>query len=151
MPTPAARIASSSVSVPTVLLRKYFDGFVIDPAAVQDHVPIWVGGRTQRSLRRAITLADGWNPFAVRPAQAKEWLEKVEVPAAFDVVLPTVKRVDPIGEPDQTQEILAATAACGATITYATFRHESLPDYLDKLEALAQVHAAMGDGEGGPT
>ena len=24
-------------------------------------------------------------------------------------------------------------------------------DYLDKLQALAQVHAAMGDGEGGPT
>ena len=30
VPTPAARIASSSVSVPTVLLWKYFDGFVID-------------------------------------------------------------------------------------------------------------------------
>ncbi len=30
-----------------------FGGFVVDPAAVQAHVPIWVGGRTGRSLRRS--------------------------------------------------------------------------------------------------
>ena len=30
-----------------------FEGFVVDPCAVQEHVPIWVGGRTLRSLRRA--------------------------------------------------------------------------------------------------
>ena len=30
-----------------------FEGLVVDPSAVQEHVPIWVGGRTVRSLRRA--------------------------------------------------------------------------------------------------
>ena len=120
-----------------------FDGFVIDPAAVQEHVPIWVGGRTLRSLRRAVTLGDGWNPFAVRPTQAKEWLDKVDVPPGFDVILPAVRRVEPIDEPDRTAETLAATAACGATIAYATFRHESLAEYLEKLEALAELHAGM--------
>ena len=123
-----------------------FDGFVIDPAASQEHVPIWVGGRTMRSLRRAVTLGDGWNPFAVRATQAQEWLAKVDVPEGFDVILPAVKRVEPIAEPDRTQEILAETAACGATIAYATFRHETLTDYLEKLEALAGLHAAMGIG-----
>jgi len=121
-----------------------FEGFVIDPVAVQDHVPIWVGGRTLRSLRRAVALGDGWNPFSVRPSQAQEWLERVEVPAGFDVILPAVKRVEPIDEPDQAQEILAATAAHGATIAYATFRHTTLAEYLEKLEALAELHAAMG-------
>ena len=29
-----------------------FEGFVVDPCAVQERVPIWVGGRTLRSLRR---------------------------------------------------------------------------------------------------
>jgi probable F420-dependent oxidoreductase len=120
-----------------------FEGLVIDPSAVQQHVPIWVGGRTMRSLRRAVTLGDGWNPFSVPAAQAKEWLARVEVPANFEVILSTVKRVDPIAEPNETQEILAATASCGATITYASFGHESLQDYLDKLQALAEVHAAM--------
>ena len=68
------------------------------------------------------------------------------MPEGFDVILPAVKRVEPIAEPDRTQEILAETAACGATIAYATFRHDALTDYLEKLEALAGLHAAMGIG-----
>ena len=40
---------------------------VVDPSAIQEHVPIWVGGRTSRSLRRAVQLADGWCPFGVMP------------------------------------------------------------------------------------
>ena len=31
-----------------------YDGLVVDPCAVQPRVPIWVGGRTARSLRRAV-------------------------------------------------------------------------------------------------
>ncbi len=42
-----------------------YDGFVVDPCAVQPGVPIWIGGRTARSLRRAIELADGWAPFGL--------------------------------------------------------------------------------------
>ena len=52
------------------------------PCAVQERMPIWVGGRTLRSVRRAATLADGWCPFAVTPAQAQEWLGQVELPPA---------------------------------------------------------------------
>ncbi len=48
-----------------------FDGIVIDPCAVQQHVPLWIGGRTLRSLRRAVALADGWAPFAVSLQQAR--------------------------------------------------------------------------------
>jgi probable F420-dependent oxidoreductase len=120
-----------------------FGGLVIDPAAVQARVPIWVGGRTRRSLRRAVAFADGWNPFAVRATQAQEWLARVDLPVGFEVVLPAVHRIEPIDEPAQTQETLAATAACGATITYATFQHSSVAEYLEKLEALAAVHAGM--------
>ena len=46
-----------------------FGGFVVEPAAVQAQVPIWVGGRTARSLRRAVELADGWAPFGLRTAE----------------------------------------------------------------------------------
>ena len=70
-----------------------FEGFVVDPCAVQERVPIWVGGRTLRSVRRAATLADGWCPFAVTPAQADEWLRQVELPPNFDVVLPPTARL----------------------------------------------------------
>jgi probable F420-dependent oxidoreductase len=120
-----------------------FEGFVVDPCAIQDRVPLWVGGRSLRSLRRAATLADGWCPFAVTPAQAAEWLRSMEIPAGFEVVLAPTARLDPIDEPDRTQEILAETEGYGATIVSCGFRHRSLGEYLDKLEALSNVHAAM--------
>ena len=53
-----------------------FGAMVIDPCAVQEHVPIWVGGRTGRSLRRAVTLADGWAPFGLRSAELAELLDR---------------------------------------------------------------------------
>ena len=121
-----------------------FEGFVVDPCAVQERVPIWVGGRTLRSVRRAATLADGWCPFAVTPAQAEEWLRQVELPADFDVVLPSIARLDPINEPGRTQDILGATAAAGATIVSVGGRHETLDGYLEYIEAVAEVQAAMG-------
>ena len=54
-----------------------FDGVVVDPCGLQQQVPLWVGGRTQRSLRRAVALGDGWCPFAVSPRRAAAWLAEV--------------------------------------------------------------------------
>ncbi len=120
-----------------------FEGFVVDPCAVQERVPLWVGGRTLRSLRRAAALGDGWCPFAVTPGQAAEWLRTVELPTGFDVVLPPTTRLEPIDEPAHTQEALGETEANGATIISCSFKNRSLNEYLDKLEALATVHTAM--------
>jgi hypothetical protein len=99
-----------------------------------------VGGRTLRSLRRAVALTEGWAPFAVTPDQAKQWLDRVELPAAFDVVLHPATRLDPVREPARTQDILAATAAAGATIISVGSSHETLGEYLDYIEALAVVN-----------
>jgi len=120
-----------------------FEGMIVDPCAINEHVPIWVGGRTRRSLRRAITLGDGWCPFSVSPAQAAEWLAEVEVPPSFDVVLSPPEKLDPIGQPDRTQEILASTSAAGATIISVSAVCETLSAHLEFLEALAAVHEAM--------
>ena len=106
-------------------------------------MPIWVGGRTLRSLRRAAALTDGWCPFAVAPAQAAEWLQRGRPSAGFEVVLPPTARLDPINEPAKTQEILGDTAAFGATIVMCGFASESLAHYLEQLEALAAVHARL--------
>ena len=88
---------------------------VVDPCVVQAHVPIWVGGRSMRSLRRAVSLADGWCPFGIPAAQAREWLATVDLPFAFVVVLPA-RPLDPIGESGRTQDILVAMASAGATV-----------------------------------
>jgi probable F420-dependent oxidoreductase len=120
-----------------------FDGLIIDPCAVQHHVPLWVGGRTLRSLRRAVALADGWSPFSVATAQAAEWLGRVDVPPGFDVRLGPERPLDPVADPTAAQDALASLASAGATIASAQFIHHSLQHYLEQLEALAAAHAAM--------
>lgn len=65
-----------------------FGGLTVDPCAVQEHMPIWVGGRTRRSLRRAVTLADGWCPYYVSIHTAADWLRQFDLPPDFEVVMP---------------------------------------------------------------
>ncbi len=114
-----------------------FSDLVIDPCAVQERVPIWVGGRTLRSLRRAAALGDGWCPFAVSPAQAAQWLDRVERREDFEVVLMS-RPLDPVGEPQATADAMGELAAAGATVVKAIFVHRSLDHYIEQLEALTE-------------
>ena len=117
-----------------------FGGLTVDPCALQEHMPIWIGGRTRRSLRRAISLADGWCPFGISLDTAAEWLQAREIPQGFEVVLPADQPLDPVGEPEATAETLAAMEAAGTTIVSARFVHHSLEHYLEQLHALAELH-----------
>ena len=117
-----------------------FGGMVVDPCAVQRRVPIWIGGRTLRSLRRAVTLADGWAPFAVSLQQARDWLGRFELGPGFEVVLPSPAALDPINKPERTRDLLGETAAHGATIISTYFKHTSLQHYLENLQALAELN-----------
>lgn len=121
-----------------------FGGLTVDPCALQPHMPIWVGGRTQRSLRRALTLADGWCPFGIPVATAGEWLRSRDVPEDFEVVLPADRPLDPVGAPDATAETLEAMAAAGTTVVSARFVHNSREHYLEQLHALAELHPPEG-------
>lgn len=119
-----------------------FDGLTVEPCALQPHMPIWVGGRTKRSLRRAVTLAEGWCPFNVPVATAAEWLRAWELPPGFEVVLPADHLLDPVGEPESTRETLQTMAAAGTTTVAAWFVHRSLEHYLEQLHALAELNAS---------
>ncbi|KUI27072.1 LLM class F420-dependent oxidoreductase [Mycobacterium sp. IS-1742] len=116
-----------------------FGGLTVDPCALQPHMPIWVGGRTQRSLRRALALADGWCPFGISVATAGEWLRSREVPDDFEVVLPADEPLDPVGDPSATEAALHRLAAAGTTIVSARFVHHSLEHYLEQLHALVEL------------
>lgn len=121
-----------------------FGGLIVDPCALQSHMPIWVGGRTRRSLRRALTLAEGWAPFGISVATAGEWLKAREVPAGFEVVLPADRPLDPVDNPEATRETLRAMADAGTTIVSARFVHRSLEHYLEQIHALAELHRPEG-------
>lgn len=118
-----------------------YSDLVVDPCAVQSKVPIWVGGRTRRSLRRAAEMADGWCPFGVTPVQAAEWLRATDLPAGFDVALPATQPLDPSGEPAKVQDVLGTMAHAGATVLSARFVHHSVEHYIEQMEALVACRA----------
>lgn len=115
-----------------------YDSVVVEPCAVQPRVPIWVGGRTRRSLRRAVELADGWMPFGLRGEDLAGMLAAVDVPADFDIVLP-VGPLDPSTHPDQAARRLRALDALGATAVTCTLAATSAGHYCDQLEVLRAV------------
>jgi probable F420-dependent oxidoreductase len=139
--------ASFSKRMPEYHGRYYdFSGFIIDPCGMQQHVPIWVGGRSARSLRRAVELGDGWAPFGLSVAemgvmitQAKQWPSWHARAKPVDFVLPHDGLLDPIGKPEQTAEQVAALAAAGATIAIVRFEHKSRAHYIEQMEALCAL------------
>lgn len=117
-----------------------FDDVALEPCAAQPLVPIWVGGRTMRSLRRAVDLADGWMPFGLATSEIGRLLGRVEKPAGFDVVLSTGRAIDPIGDPAGTARRLADLRDVGATAVTCTVSAESSAHYCDQLAALKELY-----------
>ncbi|WP_235735253.1 LLM class F420-dependent oxidoreductase [Nocardioides alcanivorans] len=120
-----------------------FENMAIEPHAVQEHLPIWVGGNTRRALNRAVTLGDGWAPapVAFRGPDAdrlRSMLAEVDSPEGFDVLLGTADPLDPIREPERVADVLGEAADAGATVLRLTVRHDSLEEYLEQLEAYAE-------------
>lgn len=141
--------ATLSVRVPEYRGAYYdFGGFVVDPQARQAHVPLWVGGRTARSLRRAVELGDGWAPFGLRTAELDEmltrardtdtWIARTE---PLDVVLQNEHPLDPIEEPARVADQLAKFVDIGATAVNVRFVHHSPAHYREQLAALAALVA----------
>jgi probable F420-dependent oxidoreductase len=116
-----------------------FGGFLVEPHAVQAYVPLWVGGRTFRSLRRAVELADGWAPFGLRTAELGEMLQRVELRDGFDVILQNEHPLDPSAEPDRVAEQLERFRSIGATGVNVRFVHHSRAHYCEQLAALVAV------------
>jgi probable F420-dependent oxidoreductase len=121
-------------------------GLVVEPHAPRTDVPIWVGGRTRRSLRRAIELGDGWTPFALSLEQVADMLAwgraRPEWEARnrpLDVMLSV--GVKPIDAPDRARRTLDAARAAGTTHLAVGFPADSPAHYVEQLGALAQLEA----------
>jgi probable F420-dependent oxidoreductase len=122
-----------------------FSGFLVDPCAVQERVPLWVGGRSYRSLRRAMELGDGWAPFRLRTAELGVMLERARdaYDRTIDIVLQPEHPLDPLGEPERVREQLQRFAGIGATHVNARFVHHSPDHYVEQLEAMVAVAADL--------
>lgn len=124
-----------------------YDDLIVRPCAAQDRVPIWVGGHTRRSLRRAVQFGDGWMPFGLRYDDVTRLLAEVQtgsdVRPDFDVVLST-RAVDPGGDPDRTVGQLRRLAECGATRVTCVIAADSVDHYCTQLAALRELADGVG-------
>ncbi|MBX3025436.1 LLM class F420-dependent oxidoreductase [bacterium] len=133
-----------------------FAGFRIDPCAVQERLPIWIGGRSPRSLRRALAFGDGWDPFGLDLAQLRAMLDRArQTPqwrADLEIVLSPERplALDTAADVEAARATVAAYAGAGATALNLRFVHHSLAHYLECLERFAaEVMARHGHPPGG--
>jgi probable F420-dependent oxidoreductase len=127
-----------------------YSGFVVEPSGLQSHVPIWVGGRSRRSLRRALELGDGWIPFGLSFEELRAMLgaddvvETLEARATpLEVVLAPEPPLDPAGDPDGTAATMRGYGDIGATGLSLRFVHRSRAHYVEQLEAMMAVAAGV--------
>ncbi len=126
-----------------------FSDVQLDPCAVQPRVPIWVGGRTARSLRRAVELGDGWCPFGLpaedisamvdAAADTPAWKERSERDERFDLVLQPLRALDPLGDRQESLALMSALAEAGATMIQLRLVHHSPEHYIGQLEAAVEL------------
>ena len=123
-----------------------FTDFLVEPHAVQEHVPMWVGGRTGRSLRRAVELGDGWAPFGLRTAELEDLLVRARESKGWeqrnrplDVILQNDRPWDPTAEPDRVADQVGRMRSIGATGLAVRLVHHSVDHYCEQLEALHRL------------
>lgn len=123
-----------------------YSGMTVLPHAVQPRVPIWVGGRSRQSLRRATRLGDGWMPFGLDTAQIKELLAEAQPPQGFEVILSSGYPLDPEGHPTETRRRLEELGAAGASAVSCTLGARSADHYCEQLRLLKDIASTVHRG-----
>jgi probable F420-dependent oxidoreductase len=154
----AALRASLSVRLPSYDGPYYrYREIVLDPCA-RPGVPFWIGGRTGRSLRRAVRLADGWCPFGLRATEVAALLEAArDTPEwasrerPLEVVLQNGRPFDPAADPDGVSHAVDRLVEAGATGLQLRLVHHSPAHYIEQLEAFARLTEESSTGTTGRT
>lgn len=119
------------------------DGMRYDPTSPRTTVPVWVGGRTVRSLRRAVELGTGWMPFGLGRDELAAMLARFDLPDGFEVVLSPGGTLDPLGDPEAALRKLRAVQEVGATRATCTVDADSAAHYAEQMAALAALAAKV--------
>jgi probable F420-dependent oxidoreductase len=127
-----------------------FEGFIVEPSGLPRPIQVWVGGRTRRSLRRALALGDAWIPFGGKLDDLTHLLASETVSDAraryqaengtpFPMILAPEPPVDPLGDPEGTAAFLARYIALGASGFCLRFAHRSMSHYCEQMAAMMAV------------
>jgi probable F420-dependent oxidoreductase len=128
-----------------------YSGFIVDPSGLERDVQVWVGGRTRRSLRRALALGDAWMPFRLTLPELGPMLADPAIAGLreararpLELIFAPEPPIDPLGAPDETLAFLAGYTALGATGFSLRFRHESRAHFIEQMEAVVALAASLG-------
>ncbi len=123
-----------------------YSGMLVEPCGPRQDIPIWVGGHTPRSLRRAVELGDGWMPFGIKPSDLSRMIARARESEAWarrssplEIVLAPKHALDPITEPHASIDTVNELVSAGATIVNVRFRATSVAHYAEQLEAMAEI------------
>lgn len=144
--------------------RYAYERMGVGPRPVAGHLVTWVGGRGKAAWHRVGTYADGYVPMGNPVAQYPEIVAGIRAAAAaagredepFDVgympmpahltggatdgLPPTVHH-----SPEALAEDLRAARAAGANVMHLKLRAHSCADYLDQLDAFAELVVPLVD------
>ncbi len=127
-----------------------FEGFIVEPSGLSRDLPIWVGGRTRRSLRRALELGDAWMPFGFKLDELAEVLSDPKTQGGLSdfaqehgrplkLILAPEPPVDPLGDRASTLSFLQSYVDIGATGFSLRFDHHSKSHYIEQMGAMADL------------
>lgn len=122
--------------------------YLVDPG-LRPGTPTWIGGRSRRSLVRAVEFADVWSPFGLSTEQAIALFDEPRVRDAVQhhgrtpalVYYASAERLDPLGDPDRSTTLLDALRKAGARGLVVHPTSTSPAHYADQLHALAELTA----------
>ena len=121
-----------------------FQDVGVRPRPINRGIPIWIGGHTERALRRVVTLGDGWHaafPSAdklrdgiaeLKKACAKEGRDPATLTISARVGLPARKRAD------ELVSELRALRDLGVGHVILESRMRDLPEMTETYERFAQ-------------
>jgi probable F420-dependent oxidoreductase len=143
--------ASWGVRVPAYKGTHFdFGELIVDPSGMDRPLEIWIGGRTRRSLRRAIELGDGWIPFKLKVDELRSMLADPEIrelmarrETPLNLIFPPEPPVDPLGAPDAVRRFIGSYVDVGATGFSMRFDHTSRDHLVEQMGAFQELIATL--------
>jgi hypothetical protein len=90
-----------------------------------------------------VELGDGWTPFGLTAADLAKFLDSVDRPSDFTVVLASPP-LDPIGDGEQTLDRIGRLADLGTTDVTCAISARSATHFIEQLTALAELANLAG-------
>jgi probable F420-dependent oxidoreductase len=119
-----------------------FENIRVVPKPAHD-IPIWVGGTSERALRRGVEHGDGHQIIGVTPEEAKPMIERLRRDRPEDTFTISLRTGwDPQGmDPGRIRDELAAYGEVGVQHVVSAPWRNSLDDWLRSMDQLAEIVA----------